>query len=99
MNCGAVEHDDIVLERGHDIIVPHERQKENVMRLKLLLGLCTLFFLPVISSAADWSHWRGPWQTGVSPETNLPDRWSPNGQNLIWKADFGCRSTPIVMNG
>ena len=40
---------------------------------------------------------------GVSPEKNLPDKWSPNPKdpdnNLIWKAPYGCRSTPLVLNG
>src|SRR5262245_18618452 len=53
--------------------------------------------LPLV--AADWWHWRGPSQTGASPEKNLPDKWSPEGENLIWKAPYGCRSTPLVMNG
>lgn len=55
------------------------------------------------SLAADWYHWRGPWQTGVSPEKDLPERWSPDpndpNSNLIWKAPYGCRSTPLVMDG
>jgi outer membrane protein assembly factor BamB len=51
------------------------------------------------ASAADWYTWRGPWNTGVSPETNLPETWSPEGENLIWKAPYGCRSTPLVLNG
>ena len=55
------------------------------------------------AGAADWYNWRGPWQNGVSPETNLPDKWSPDStapdNNLIWKAPHGCRSTPLVMNG
>src|SRR5216684_5965299 len=72
-----------------------------------------LFFLLVFSScslclcgetfAADWVHWRGPEQTGVSREVDLPDRWSPNpkaaNNNLIWTQPYGGRSTPLVMNG
>jgi outer membrane protein assembly factor BamB len=54
-------------------------------------------------SAADWTHWRGPWQNGVSPDKNLPERWSPNpnatDNNLIWKAPYGGRSTPLILNG
>ena len=54
-------------------------------------------------SAGDWIHWRGPDQNGVSPDVGLPDKWSldvndPNS-NLIWKAPYGCRSTPLVMGG
>ena len=36
---------------------------------------------------------------GVSPETGLISNWSVDGENLIWRADFISRSTPIVMNG
>lgn len=53
--------------------------------------------------AGDWSNWRGPEQNGVSPERNLPDKWSPDPKaadnNLIWQAPYGSRSTPIVLNG
>src|SRR5262245_3898240 len=62
-----------------------------------------LAFLPVALTAADWWNWRGPGQNGVSPEKDLPDKWSPDpsdpDSNLIWKAPYGCRSTPLVMNG
>jgi outer membrane protein assembly factor BamB len=56
-----------------------------------------------VGRANDWVHWRGPEQTGVSSELDLPERFSAdpgdaNG-NLIWKNGFGSRSTPIVMNG
>lgn len=54
------------------------------------------------SKGANWLHWRGPLQTGYSPEKNLPDEWDPRTvgkNNLIWKQPFGCRSTPLVMNG
>lgn len=49
--------------------------------------------------AADWSHWRGPYQTGVSPETGLVSEWSLEGRNLVWQAAFTGRSTPIVQGG
>jgi len=53
-------------------------------------------------AAADWSSWRGPFQNGVSPDTNLPASWSDDPkspENFLWKAPYGCRTTPIVMNG
>lgn len=55
----------------------------------LTVALCTLS-----ASASDWSHWRGPWQNGVSPETNLPDKIKGN---ILWTAPFGSRSTPLVL--
>ncbi|MDB4614493.1 PQQ-like beta-propeller repeat protein [bacterium] len=48
----------------------------------------------------DWPHWRGPEMNGVSREKGIVDKWSPKGENLLWKReDLGSRSTPIVMNG
>src|SRR5438552_15369468 len=72
-----------------------------ITRRFLLAAGLILATSPVM--AADWYNWRGPWQNGVSPEVNLPDKWSPDPKatdnNLIWKAPYGCRSTPLVMNG
>src|SRR5262249_31142557 len=50
-------------------------------------------------SGSDWTEWRGPARDGVSQEKGLPVRWSPNGENLVWKAPYGGRSAPIVMGG
>ena len=47
--------------------------------------------------AGDWTEWRGPRRDGISEEKNLPARWSPSGENLLWKAPYGGRSGPIVM--
>ncbi len=61
-------------------------------------GLCT----PLISFnnalASDWPSWRGPNQAGSSSQTGLVSSWSLAGDNLLWKADFIGRSTPIVLN-
>jgi outer membrane protein assembly factor BamB len=47
--------------------------------------------------SSDWPDWRGPNRDGVSDETDLPESWSPEGENLLWKAPFGGRSAPIVL--
>jgi outer membrane protein assembly factor BamB len=48
----------------------------------------------------DWPNWRGPEFNGVSREKNLPDTWSPDGENLLWrKTELATRATPIIMNG
>ncbi len=49
--------------------------------------------------AVDWHQWRGPEQNGVSRETNLPDKWTPEGDNVLWQAPVGGMSSPIVMRG
>ncbi len=49
-------------------------------------------------NSVDWAHWRGPLQNGHSLEVGLPDRFSPDGENLLWrKEEFATRATPIVM--
>ena len=81
----------------------------GIARMFWILGLAvfSLAFAPsrlcVNVSAADWTHWRGPGQNGVSAEKNLPDKWSIDPKeadsNLVWTQPYGCRSTPLVMNG
>ena len=46
--------------------------------------------------ASDWPEWRGPTRDGRSSETGLPDRWSPNGENLAWRIPIGGRSSPVA---
>lgn len=66
-----------------------------------LLTLTLLFLLSAAgtATAADWAEWRGPARDGLSREQGLPERWSPAGENLAWKAPYGGRSAPIVMGG
>ena len=48
----------------------------------------------------DWPHWRGPEFNGISREKGLVARWSPDGENLLWKnPELATRSTPIIMRG
>jgi outer membrane protein assembly factor BamB len=50
----------------------------------------------VVVSAEDWPEWRGPRRDGRSTETGLPERWSPAGDNLAWRAPYGGRSAAVV---
>ena len=59
----------------------------------LPIGWC----MPI--GASDWTHWRGPTQTGASPEAGLISNWSPEGENLVWRSEFIGRSTPVILNG
>jgi outer membrane protein assembly factor BamB len=50
--------------------------------------------------AGSWAHWRGPEQNGISREKNLPDTWNlETGENLLWQAPYGARSTPLILDG
>lgn len=50
--------------------------------------------------AADWPAWRGPTGQGLSPEKNLPLKWSAR-ENVKWKIPLAHQgnSTPIVWGG
>src|SRR5919204_4241248 len=73
---------------------------KNLAFVKLLLFLFSSAHAPSNERPAtrgDWADWRGPARDGISLEKGLPNRWSPSGENLAWKAPYGGRSTPIVM--
>ncbi|MBX3440841.1 MAG: PQQ-binding-like beta-propeller repeat protein [Planctomyces sp.] len=80
-----------------------------MMKRSLLLAMscvCSLVFsAPLLAADADpldWPYWRGARFDGTSPEKGLPDEWNPEGgegSNLLWKAPFGSRSTPVLMAG
>lgn len=61
--------------------------------------LVTSVFYSSFCAASDWAQWRGPEQSGLSRERHLPEKWSPDGENLLWTQPVGGMSSPIVMNG
>jgi outer membrane protein assembly factor BamB len=46
-----------------------------------------------------WLSWRGPEQTGVSREKDLPSTWAPGGANDLWHVDIASGGTPVIANG
>ena len=69
------------------------------MKFRMFLSINMLFFIVALVHAEDWTHWRGPHHNGVSDASHMISSWSVDGENLIWRAEFCGRSTPIVMNG
>lgn len=65
--------------------------------LLILLGCLVVASTPRV--AADWASWRGPEQNGTSRETGLPESFNREGDNVLWRAPVGARSTPIVLGG
>jgi outer membrane protein assembly factor BamB len=65
--------------------------------LALAAGVSTMAQGPRHVPVGDWPEMRGPARDGVSRETNLIEKWAPNGENFLWRAPFGGRSAPIVM--
>lgn len=72
------------------------------MTLLRLTVLAAAAAVAAPASAADWIHWRGPEQNGVSREKYLPDSFDPKAGakgNVVWQKPFGGRSAPLVMAG
>jgi outer membrane protein assembly factor BamB len=69
--------------------------------MRLHVALTTYLLLSAFAvQAADWTHWRGPEQNGISREKNLVSEWSLNPQkNVLWTSPIGGRATPILLNG
>ena len=61
------------------------------------LILVFILLAPVTIGAENWPAWRGPRATGVSAETNLPERWSAT-ENVAWQARLRGAgvSSPVV---
>ena len=79
--------------------------REVVMRKVIINSRILSFFILVrvcagsLAVAGDWPEWRGPSRDGTSRETGLPTKWTPAGENLVWKQPYGGRSAPIIMGG
>lgn len=66
-----------------------------------IFTICSCLALAATAAEpVDWYQWRGPEGNGISREKNLPDTWSPKGENVLWsKEEYATRSTPIVHDG
>src|ERR687896_22369 len=68
------------------------------MSLRIAAALTALTLSAATNAYAEnWPQWRGPSLNGVSPETNLPVKWSTT-ENIAWKLPMPSwtGSTPIV---
>jgi len=68
----------------------------NLMRARVFLTGLAVSAAIALLGASDWPEWRGPARDGSSTERNLPEKWSPTGDNLAWTLPFGGRSTPVI---
>ena len=75
------------------------------MLIKPSLLLTLLLNVVVVAAAqdagrvalGDWPELRGPHRDGSSLETGLLETWELDGENFLWRAPYGGRSSPIVM--
>lgn len=65
-------------------------------------SVCVLLCITSLSvydvSAADWPAWRGAEQDGFARENAAVTSWTVDGENMLWRAPIGSRTTPIVLN-
>lgn len=52
---------------------------------------------PAAETLPSWTDWRGPLQTGVTPETGLPA--AVDAKKALWSVDFPGQSTPVIFKG
>lgn len=45
----------------------------------------------------DWPDQRGPDRDGISKETGLPEKWTLNGDGMLWRVPYGGRSAPVII--
>jgi hypothetical protein len=69
----------------------------------IVASLCVISALSISAQSprgvavGDWPEMRGPNRDGVSKETGLIDKWTPNGENFLWRVPYGGRLAPIVV--
>ena len=63
-------------------------------KLRLIIGV---WLVVATVTASDWTELRGPNRDGASADKNLPEKWSPGGENLLWRAPFGGTSVPVAL--
>jgi len=82
---------------------PRRNLREEVLLLltkKIALVVLTIAAAaPGPVFAAEWPYWRGPRSNNVSDETGLPSRWTRDGENMLWRASWTGRSTPVALEG
>ena len=62
-------------------------------------SMAVVLLVSPLARAEEWPHFRGPRGNGVSEEKALPSRWTRGGENMLWRADWVGRSTPVVFEG
>ena len=66
-------------------------------KIPLFILLAGAAFAQRRVSLGDWPDQRGPNRDGVSRETGLPEKWTLNGDGMLWRAPYGGRSAPVIM--
>lgn len=65
--------------------------------LPVVFWLAALAFGQRRVALGDWPDQRGPNRDGISKETGLPEKWTLNGDGMLWRAPYGGRSAPVIL--
>ena len=75
------------------------RERRNVLTLVLVLSLASVSSSQSAKST-EWTQWRGPERSGISPETGLLTSWLPLGPPVLWAAsDLGAGYGSVAVAG
>lgn len=69
------------------------------MWTRTISGALLLCSASAFAADLGWTNWRGPQQSGWSPETGLVESWEPGGQGELWSVDLAGRGTPVIVAG
>ncbi len=94
-----IEYDKLLQGGNIEFTEMRVRARISLAPLVAALLLISLPAPPPLAAANPWASWRGVNSDGVSTDGGLPATWSPDGENLLWKAPYGGRSAPVVVDG
>ncbi len=66
-------------------------------KISLFIALAISAFAQRRVALGDWPDQRGPNRDGISKETGLPEKWTLNGDGMLWRVPYGGRSAPVIM--
>src|SRR5258707_12130357 len=66
-------------------------------KIPLFILLAGAAFAQRRVALGDWPDQRGPDRDGVSKETGLPEKWTLNGDGMLWRAAYGGGAAPGIM--
>ena len=75
--------------------------RRNKALLLAVLATASLTLMSVLSakSVDGWLSWRGPLQSGVSLERNLPDSLELDGEDHLWSYPIKGGGAPVIADG
>ncbi|MCH2613873.1 MAG: PQQ-binding-like beta-propeller repeat protein, partial [Opitutales bacterium] len=85
---------------GESLNLANKRRPLAGIAFSFLVAALIIFIPEAEAKKVDgWLNWRGPLQTGVSLEKNLPDSIEPDGESHLWSYPVKGGGTPVFADG